>query len=169
MLLAEHYDAVEADLWMHCHRTDLRDLWRPGGGDTKLTWRLLRNLIRHLPSESATKTALRNRMTDAQLEQAGKEADPSQAPWSQEEMLLASLIDSVRTLIYVVIRVNGGKGRPPQPMTRPGVKKARRRQFTAEQREAIWRRINGGRIEGAVIDVTVERVTVQSKPGAAST
>ncbi|MEV7013270.1 hypothetical protein [Streptosporangium sp. NPDC051022] len=109
-------------------------------------------------------------MSDTEMEQAGKDADPTQAPWSQAEMLLASLIDSVRTLIWITLRVNGGKGKPPPPMPRPGVKntKRRKRQLTPEQREALWHRINGGRIEGQLLHRTAETVTVRSKPGSAT-
>ncbi|MFI6510138.1 hypothetical protein ACIBCT_21240 [Streptosporangium sp. NPDC050855] len=153
MLVAEHYDAIEADLWMHCHRTDLRDLWRPGGGEAKLTWRLVANLIRHLPPESATKTAMRNKMSDAEIKQATKGGDPSQGQWSQLEMLTASLIDSVRWLVHITAAANGSKkSKAPDPVPRPGVKpkgKTARRQLTPEQQEAVWRRINGGSLSGS--------------------
>lgn len=147
---------------MHCHRTDLRDLFRPGGGESRLTWRLLGNLIRHLPPESATKTALRNRMTDAEIKQASKQADPSQGQWSHQEMLIASLVDAVRWLIHVTVVANGGKksSKPPEPVPRPGVKpKGRRRQLTPEQTAAVLRRINGGTLPGS---------WRQSRPGTAT-
>ncbi|MGW4422505.1 hypothetical protein [Streptosporangium sp. NPDC004631] len=142
----------------------MRDLFRPGGGESRLTWRLVGNLIRHLPPESATKTALRNEMSDAEMERASKGADPSQGAWSQTEMLLASLIDSVRWLIHVTLRVNGGKGGPPAPVPRPGVKKTgrRKRELTPAQLDAMWHRINGGRIEGTVVGSGAEAATVRS-------
>lgn len=152
MLVAEHYDAIEADLWMFCHRTDLRDLWRPGGGEARLTWRLVANLIRHLPPESATKTALRNKMSDAEIKQAAKSGDPSQGQWSQLEMLIALLIDSVREVGHITAAAAGSKkSKSPDPVPRPGVKpkgKAPRRQLTPEQQEAVWARINGGTLSG---------------------
>lgn len=131
----------------------MRDLWRPGGGESRLTWRLLGNLIRHLPPESATKTALRNKMSDAELAQATKTGDPSRGQWSQAEMLLASLTDSVRWLIHITLVANGGKNKtkPPEPIPRPGVKpkgKRSRRALTPQQREAVFRRINGGDLNG---------------------
>lgn len=137
---------------MHCHGTDLRDLWRPGGGRAKLTWRLVGNLIRHLPPESATKTALRNKMPEAEIKQAAKAGDPSQGQWSQLEMLVASLIDSVRWLAHITLAVNGSKkSKAPEPIPRPGVKAKggkKRRELTPQQRDAVWRRINGGDLEG---------------------
>lgn len=118
-----------------------------------MTWRLLGNLIRHLPPESATKTALRNKMSDAELAQAAKGGDPSQGQWSQQEMLLASLIDSVRWLLHATVVANGGKGKskPPEPVPRPGVKpkgKKSRRSLTPQQQEAVFRRIHGADIDG---------------------
>ena len=150
-MLAEHYDDVEADLWFHGHKTDVRDLWRDGGGESKMTWRLLGNLIRHLPPESATKTALRNKMADGEISQTAKAADPSKGQWSQQEMLLASLIDAVRWLIHVTLISNGGKSKKPDPTPRPGVKtkgKKGRPALTPAQQEAVFRRIHGGHLPG---------------------
>lgn len=122
---------------------DLRDLYRPG---RKLTWRRLGALIRQLPPESATKTAIRNAMPETDTKQAATSADPSQGQWSQTEMLLALLVDSVRSLQYALIKVNGGKGKPPDPIPRPGVKpkgKRARKPLTQEQAEFLFRHING--------------------------
>ncbi len=131
---------------------DLRDLWRPG---RKLTWRRLGVLIRALPVESATKTALRNDMPSGDLESARESADPSKAQWSQMEMLMAALSDAVRRLEYSTIRVQGGKIKPPDPSPRPGVEpkgKSRKQPKTARQRQdiadAVLARINGQPIEG---------------------
>lgn len=129
-----------------------------------MTWRLLGNLIRHLPPESATKTALRNKMSDPEMKQATTTADPSKGQWSQQEMLLASLIDTVRWLLHATVVANGGKGRsrPPEPVPRPGVKpkgKEGRRALTAEQREAVFRRINGADVDGTWQQSEPGRVT----------
>ena len=52
-LLRDHPDAVEADLSTY-HRIELVDLWRG-----RLTFRRLAVLLRFLPPDSATETALR--------------------------------------------------------------------------------------------------------------
>lgn len=117
-----------------------------------MTWRLLGNLIRHLPPESATKTALRNKMGDAEIKQAAKTADPSEGQWSQTEMLLASLIDAVKWLLHVTLVAHGGKSKKPEPVPRPGVKakgKKSRPALTAAQAEAVFRRIHGGELPGS--------------------
>jgi hypothetical protein len=119
---------------------DLRDLWRPG---RRLTWRRLGVMVRHLPPESATKTALRNGMTEAEYRQASQGGDPSQGQWSHTDMLLASLIDAVRRTEYVMIRVNGGKGKPPEPFPRPGASSRPRRRISEKQAEFLYRWING--------------------------
>ena len=129
-----------------------------------MTWRLLGNLVRHLPPESATKTALRNRMGDAEMATASKTADPSKGQWSQTEMLIASLIDAVRWLVHITVVANGGKGKskPPEPIPRPGVKpkgKKTRRQLTPQQQEAVFRRINGGDLRGTWQQTKPGRVT----------
>jgi len=142
----------------------LRDLWRTGGGESRLTWRLLGNLIRHLPPESATKTALRNKMSDAELTQAAKTGDPSKGQWSQTEMLLASLIDTLRWLVHVTVVANGGKSKskPPEPIPRPGVKpkgKKARKPLTPDQRQAVLARINGADLNGTWQHTKAGRVT----------
>lgn len=113
-----------------------------------MTWRLLGNLIRHLPPESATKTALRNKMSDAEIARSAKDADPSRGQWSQEEMLLARISDQLAWLLHVTLVANGGKSKKPEPTPRPGVKakgvKGRRPALTTAQAEAVLRRIHGG-------------------------
>lgn len=124
---------------------DLRDLWRPGG---HLTWRLLGVLLRNLPPESATKTALRNSMSEQEIEQASEQADPSTGRWSQSDMLQALEIDALRQIAYILLQVNGvKKANPPDPIARPGVKPKKRapkrRQMTPEQAERLYLLING--------------------------
>ncbi|MBQ1166972.1 hypothetical protein KBZ21_54155, partial [Streptomyces sp. A73] len=59
----EHPEAVEADLIDRHY-----DITAVLAG--RLTWRWLRVLIQHLPPESHTMTALRNSMSDEELEEA---------------------------------------------------------------------------------------------------
>lgn len=153
---------------MHCHRTDLLDLWRPGGGDAKLTWGKLRVLIQHLPPESATKTALRNELSDAEIKKYAQQADPSRGQWSHLEMLVASLLDAVRHLQVTLIRVNGGKAKLPDPTPRPGVRpKVRKRgaRLSQGQLEALFRRIHGARIEGEIVGAKAHSVIARSSKG----
>ncbi|HEY9311474.1 hypothetical protein [Williamsia sp.] len=67
-------DDIEADL-KHFYGVDLRDLFRPGGGDSQLTLRLLWVYIRRLPHTSAL----------AISDNGGR------MPWSIEDHLLADL------------------------------------------------------------------------------
>jgi hypothetical protein len=151
---------------MHC-RIDVRDLWREGGGESRLSWRLLGNLVRHLPPESATKTALRNRMSDAEIAQAAKSADPSQGQWSQLEMLMASVSDKLSWLLHITLVAKGGKPKKPEPTPRPGVKakgKKTRPALTPDQAEAVMRRINGGDLPGRWLQSRPGRATDQPHP-----
>ncbi|MBQ1165789.1 hypothetical protein KBZ21_48205, partial [Streptomyces sp. A73] len=61
----------------------------------RLTWRWLRVLIQHLPPESHPMTALRNSMSDEELEEAADQGEPEKGRWSQTEQLLALLADRV--------------------------------------------------------------------------
>jgi len=112
---------VAADLWHHYHGLDLRDLWRPGGGRSKLTFRLLQDLIDHLPPESATKTAVRDAMPEEALLVAGRNPDASYGPWSRQDFLLAAIADRLSWVIYAVYRSCGGNPNEPTPYPRPGV------------------------------------------------
>ena len=90
-----------------------------------MTWRRLGVLIRSLPPESATKTAIRNNMNPLHTASAAKSSDAAQAPWSHTEMLLALLVDNIRWLIFVTLRVNGNKkAKAPEPLARPGTRLA---------------------------------------------
>lgn len=81
----------------------------------------MRVLLTHLPPQSATMTALRNRTPDSELDRLSREADPSKGSWSQSDMLIAQLIDAVRELTTVTCRLNGAKVTAPDPVARPGV------------------------------------------------
>jgi hypothetical protein len=127
-----------------------------------MTWRLLGNLIRHLPPESATKTALRNRMSDAEIAQSSKQGDPSQGQWSQLEMLLATISDKLSWLLHVTLIAHGGKSKKPEPTPRPGVKakgKRSRPALSQAQAEAVYRRIHGESLNGTWQQTKPGRVT----------
>jgi hypothetical protein len=112
-LLDEHGDAVEADLTRY-YQTDLRDLWR---GD--LTYRRLAVLIAGLPQESLTKTALRNATPVVDLSEQAATND--YGPWSQVEMLLAELVDTMHWLQWAKTKDGSDNKNPPKPFPRPGV------------------------------------------------
>lgn len=114
-LLEEHGEEVEADL-QRWYRIDLRGLW---SGD--LSWRRLGALVKNLPPESATKTALRNATPEHEMRQAAGSAE--YGPWSQTDMLLAELIDINRWLQWAKTKdAEKGTGHP-EPYPRPGVKR----------------------------------------------
>jgi hypothetical protein len=132
-LLRQHGEAVEADLaW---RGVDLRDLWRPGG---RLTWRRLGVLVRHLPPESATLTALRVATPADVLAEQARDADPARGQWSQDQMLAAAQLDVLRLILHVQLVANGAKtGKPPTPTPRPGIAGPKRRGLTAAQRRRL--------------------------------
>lgn len=116
--LEEYSEEVEADLARY-YQADLRDLWRGGG---KLTYRRLQVFIDHLPSESATMTALRDSYTDAELAEISTEVDSTKlGPWSHVDLLLAGISDRLDWVVWSVFAAQGGKSKPPTPMRRPGV------------------------------------------------
>ncbi|MET9126899.1 hypothetical protein [Streptomyces sp. NPDC004528] len=104
-----------------------------------LSLRTLRIWIEHLPPESATKTAIRNSISDVEMERATGDHRPDKAPWSGIEILLAGLKDEVTLSRYVAIAAAGGN--PPEftPTPRPGIppKSAQKRGLTDEQRRAL--------------------------------
>lgn len=96
-LIAEHGEAIEWDL-SHYHQCSLRDLFTG-----RLSWRLLRAYLSHLPRESAL---------------ARKLLGPDTA-WGLNEQLLALAVDVLRQANYQ----RGGKGPRPKPVPRPGLAK----------------------------------------------
>lgn len=117
--------------------------------DGRRSWRWLRVLIKHLPPESHTMTALRNEMTPRELAEQAEKGDPERGRWSQEEQLLAALVDSVRRLEWVLICVNTEKKskRPdvPEPMRRPGAgPRKTTATLTGKSADTLFRLINGG-------------------------
>lgn len=87
-------------------------------------------------------TALRNELTDEELAAQAGAGEPERARWSQQEQLLATVVDAVRHLEYVLIAVNADKKSkrpdPPEPIRRPG---ARPRKKTAKLTESSASRL----------------------------
>ncbi|MEH0627807.1 hypothetical protein [Streptomyces stelliscabiei] len=114
-----------------------------------MTARRLRVLIQRLPPESATMTALRNRMSAEELADQSDKGEPEKARWSQQEQLLAAAVDAVRRLEWVLICVNTEKKsdrpEPPEPMRRPGAapRKAKAK-LTEKSAATLFQLLNGG-------------------------
>lgn len=113
-----------------------------------MSWRRLRILIQHLPSESHTMTALRNQLTDEELAEQADRGEPEKGRWSQLEQLTASLVDATRRVEYVLICANSEKSKwpkPPEPIARPGAKARKPKPAMSDAAaETLFRMINGG-------------------------
>lgn len=76
-------------------------------------------LLRHLPPESATKTALRESMTPEEAD--ALPSSDGHGPWSTAELLLAAVVDALGVLAWQQSQIHGGsKNPPPEPLRRPG-------------------------------------------------
>lgn len=114
-----------------------------------MSWRRLRVLIQHLPSESATWTALRNQLSPAELAEQAAKGEPEKGRWSQEEQLLASAVDAIRRVEWVLLCSNIEKKsqRPdaPDPMRRPGAgPKKTKAQLTDKSANRLFELLQGG-------------------------
>ena len=99
-----------------------------------MSFRRLGVLLRHLPPESATNTAIRSSLTEEQL--ASLPEPEGHGPWSSDMHLLASIADGVQILAWQQSQIHGGsKAKPPDPIPRPGIKATNR--LTAEQRALL--------------------------------
>lgn len=114
-----------------------------------MSWRRLRVLIQHLPPESATWTALRNAMPEADLAAQADSGEPEKGRWSQEEQLLAAVVDAIRRLEWVLICVNTDKKSkrpdPPEPLRRPGAgPRKKTAQLTDKSANRLFELLQGG-------------------------
>lgn len=106
------------------YQQDLRDVWRPDYGPSRLTWRRLAVLIDRLPPESAVKTALRDAQGAMALAEAAKNGSAGADGWgsySNTDMHLGALIDEVRWLRHAIYHAQGAKPKRPGQYPRPGV------------------------------------------------
>lgn len=111
--------------------------------------RRLAVLLARLPPESATMTALRNRLTEAELTEQAERGEPEKGRWSQLEQLVAMTVDAVRRLEYVTVAANSdSKSRrpaPPDPVRRPGAKpRPFRPKPSPQAMDLLARMLNGG-------------------------
>jgi len=105
--------------------------------------------IEHLPPESHTMTALRNGMSQAELDAQADKGEPEKGRWSQEEQLLAAAVDAIRRLEWVLICVNTEKKSkrpdPPEPMRRPGAgPRKKKAQLTKRSANTLFELLQGG-------------------------
>ena len=84
-----------------------------------MSWRRLRVLLDHLPSESAYLTAVREAMRPEDWKSLEDDDRPAQhGPWSRADHLLATIVDRLAWLTWLQ---TDGSGPTPQPYPRPGV------------------------------------------------
>lgn len=106
-----------------------------------MTWRKLGVLIDWLPGESATKTAIRDSLTDDEISQLADRDVKGHGPWSRETFRLAALEDAINRLTAVTIYLAGdrkGQPRMPDPVRRPGLtgKAAKRKPVLTDEGRA---------------------------------
>jgi len=92
-------------------------LWRGG-----LSFRRLWVLIKHLPAESWTQTALRD-ADDGPEDLSPPEVEQRHGPWALSNYQLVRLVDEVASLRFVTARGLGFAEYPePEPTPRPGAR-----------------------------------------------
>jgi hypothetical protein len=86
-----------------------------------LSYRRAAVLIAHLPPESATKSVVRDGMSDDELDE---QPEPDgHGRWSHVELLLAAISDAMNVLVWQNARIHGNtKAAAPEPIRRPGVR-----------------------------------------------
>lgn len=94
-------------------------------------------------------TALRNELTPQQLSEQAEQGEPEKGRWSQQEQLMAALVDAVRRLEWVLICVNTEKKsqRPdqPEPLRRPGAgPRKKRASLTTKSADTLFELLQGG-------------------------
>lgn len=74
-----------------------------------------------LPGDSATKTAMRDQFSDAELAEFARMPRDGHGRWSHEALLQATEIDVLRMILHVLVVANRGTSERPEPWPRPGV------------------------------------------------
>lgn len=104
----------------------------PGALWRSRQWRMLLNLIDHLPQNTWYQAAVNMDPEHAEMviqarEQAKKSGAPDPGPplpslaiWSPEVDKLAQIIDELRGVQVAIVRSQGGKAKDPKPTPRPG-------------------------------------------------
>jgi hypothetical protein len=86
-----------------------------------MTYRRLAVLIEQLPPASRTKTAMRDAMDPHELAALSAVPRPGWGPHSYTDDLLCRIGERLDTLVFALIKVNGGSPPQPDPWRRPGV------------------------------------------------
>lgn len=94
-------------------------------------------------------TALRNALSEEELEEQAERGEPEKGRWSQHDLLLASAVDAVRRVEWVLKCVNAESNakrpEPPEPIARPGAKARKpKTTLTPAGAEVLFQLINGG-------------------------
>jgi hypothetical protein len=95
-----------------------------------LTWRRLGNLIDWLPTDSATKTAIRDGLTEDEIADLADRDPVGYGRWSHEALRIAAVEDAVERQTALTAWLAGdreSKPRMPEPVRRPGVAARRKR------------------------------------------
>jgi hypothetical protein len=100
-----------------------------------LSYRRLWVLIKYLPADSWTQTALRDAANSELEELTSPAEDVRFGPWALTNYQLAALTDEVAWLRFVVARTAGAEDYPqPTPTARPGLSRPKRVQSDANVR-----------------------------------
>lgn len=95
-------------------------------------------IYRNLPAESATMTAVRIAAPADELAKVAEDTDPAQGRWSQDQMLAAAQLDTLRQILHALYATRGAKvGSPPPPTPRPGVAGAKKRKRTPPEMRRV--------------------------------
>ncbi len=132
-MLRDYPGQLESDLAGQGH--DLRHLFQPGGGPSRLTWRRLGTIVDGLPGHSALKAALRDSIGDERLAELSKAGPKEHGQWSHEARRLAAIEDSLNRILWRVMQATSkdpAKIPFPEPVARPGVIAKQRRKLTSQ-------------------------------------
>lgn len=88
-------------------------------------------------------------MPREELAEQAEQGEPEKGRWSQHELLLASTLDAIRRVEYVLICANtdskSKRPKPPEVTRRPGTELAQPKQYMSEaQANHLFNLINGG-------------------------
>lgn len=124
-ILAKYWQAIEADFARVYPQHDVGTLWR------SRRWRLLLNLIDHLPQNTWYQAAVSTDVEHAMMvleaqKEAKKRKRPGDAPpgpslaiWSPEVDMLAKVVDAIGWTTFAVAKSQGGKPKEPKAVPRP--------------------------------------------------